>query len=180
MRTRSITTTTSGSLALLEDDVRMPAAGELDEAELNAQAGFGALKTRRGCLPLRAMDIKGRIHGLLAQVTIRQTFVNVTDESLEASYTVPLPDPAAVASYKLGGASVRTSLSLHADAAAGAIESSGAPGEGTFALTIVPLAGSGAAGLSRPRDVVFVLDCSGSTEGWKAGSWWQPAVRWRA
>jgi Ca-activated chloride channel family protein len=37
-------------------------------------------------------------------------------------------------------------------------------GEGTFALTLLPPAGAGAAA---PRDVVFVLDRSGSMAGWK-------------
>ncbi len=37
--------------------------------------------------------------------------------------------------------------------------------EGTFALTIVPPAR--AAGTTRPRDIVFVLDRSGSMQGWK-------------
>jgi len=59
--------------------------------------------------------------------------------------------------FRLGGDSVRTSLSLHPDA--------GESGEGTFALTVVPPL-LGEAG-SRPRDVVFVLDRSGSMNGWK-------------
>ena len=62
--------------------------------------------------------------------------------------------------FRLGGETVRTSLSLHPDAAK--------TGEGTFALTIVPPALQGGEPLGQqPRDVVLVLDRSGSMEGWK-------------
>ncbi len=58
--------------------------------------------------------------------------------------------------YKLGGETVSSSLTFHPDS----------PNGGTFALTVIP------PDLSpveppRPRDVVFVLDRSGSMEGWK-------------
>jgi Ca-activated chloride channel family protein len=64
-------------------------------------AGFGALTTGRGCLPLEALDVRGRIDGLLAQVTVRQTFVNATAEPLEATYIFPLPDRAAVTAFRM-------------------------------------------------------------------------------
>jgi Ca-activated chloride channel homolog len=67
----------------------------------DAEAGFGALSTNKGHLPLRAMDVRGRIDGLLAQVTLRQTFVNVTEEPLEATYIFPLPDRAAVSGFRM-------------------------------------------------------------------------------
>ncbi len=57
--------------------------------------------TARGCLPLAAMDVSGRIDGLLAQVTVRQTFVNATDEPLEATYIFPLPDRGAVTGFRM-------------------------------------------------------------------------------
>ncbi len=64
-------------------------------------AGFGALETIRGRLPLAALDVHGRIDGLLAQVTMRQTFVNVNQEPLEATYIFPLPDRAAVTGFRM-------------------------------------------------------------------------------
>ena len=64
-------------------------------------AGFGALETSRGRLPLAAMDVTGRIDGLLSQVTVRQTFVNATDEPLEATYIFPLPDRGAVTGFRM-------------------------------------------------------------------------------
>src|SRR5437763_1084794 len=51
---------------------------------VDGEAGFGALATERGRLPLQAMDVRARIDGLLCQVTVTQTFVNA------------FPDPPAV------------------------------------------------------------------------------------
>ncbi len=70
-------------------------------------AGFGALETARGRLPLAALDVSGRIDGLLSQVTVRQTFVNATDEPLEATYIFPLPDRAGGDGLSHGGGRAR-------------------------------------------------------------------------
>ncbi len=60
--------------------------------------------------------------------------------------------------FRLGGAGITSALTLHPDAQF--------PEEGTFALTVVPpLAPPDAP--TRPRDIVFLLDRSGSMEGWK-------------
>jgi Ca-activated chloride channel family protein len=66
-----------------------------------SEAGFGALSTPRGCLPLEAMDVHGRIDGLLAHVAIAQTFVNTQTEPVEATYIFPLPDRAAVTNFRM-------------------------------------------------------------------------------
>ena len=58
-------------------------------------AGFGALETERGRLPLTALDVQTYISGVTAQTTVRQTFRNALDETLEATYIFPLPDRAA-------------------------------------------------------------------------------------
>ena len=68
---------------------------------LRFDGGFGALETARGRLPLTALDVIGRIDGLLSQVTVRQTFVNATSEPLEATYIFPLPDRAAVTDFRM-------------------------------------------------------------------------------
>jgi len=86
--------TTPRALPLLEE------ASCLSETP-PGDAGFGALETIRGRLPLAALDVQGRIDGLLAQVTMRQTFVNVNDEPLEATYIFPLPDRAAVTGFRM-------------------------------------------------------------------------------
>ena len=65
------------------------------------EPGFGALSTERGKLPLEALDVRGRIDGLLARVVVRQTFVNAFDVPLEAAYIFPLPDRAAVTAFRM-------------------------------------------------------------------------------
>src|SRR5205823_1234832 len=58
--------------------------------------------------------------------------------------------------YRLGGDRVRSSLLVQPDADGE---------EGTFLFTLVPPAKG--AGATRPREIVFVLDRSGSMGGWK-------------
>src|SRR5262245_8534430 len=65
------------------------------------EAGFGSLSTARGRLPLKALDVHARIDGLLAEVALRQTFVNTLGEPLEATYIFPLPDRAAVTHFRM-------------------------------------------------------------------------------
>jgi Ca-activated chloride channel family protein len=69
--------------------------------EEDVEAGFGALRTERGCLPLRALDVQARIDGLIVRVELTQTFVNAHAEALEATYIFPLPDRAAVTRFRL-------------------------------------------------------------------------------
>ncbi len=65
------------------------------------EAGFGALRTEKGQLPLESMDVDARIDGLLARIVVRQTFVNACEEPLEAAYIFPLPDRAAVTRFRM-------------------------------------------------------------------------------
>src|SRR6266496_1703952 len=64
-------------------------------------AGFGALETARGLLPLTAMDIEARVAGVVASIEIAQTFVNTTGTAIEATYIFPLPDRAAVNRFRM-------------------------------------------------------------------------------
>lgn len=66
-----------------------------------ADSGFGGLATARGHLPLKAMSVDTEVTGLTATTRLEQTFVNVLDEPLEATYVFPLPDRAAVTSFEL-------------------------------------------------------------------------------
>ncbi len=74
---------------------------EVERCPAPQEAGFGSLTSERGPLPLKAMDIKSRIDGLIAHTTLQQTFVNVHDVPLEATYIFPLPDRAAVTRFRL-------------------------------------------------------------------------------
>ena len=75
--------------------------GLLAGAASDEEAGFGALETERGSLPLVALDVRARLAGLTSHVTVRQTFRNALDEPLEATYIFPLPDRAAVTSFRM-------------------------------------------------------------------------------
>jgi len=65
------------------------------------EAGFGALETERGLLPLIALDVDARVVGVVASIEVAQTFVNTTGLAIEATYTFPLPDRAAVHRFRM-------------------------------------------------------------------------------
>ncbi|HEU0034814.1 MAG TPA: VIT domain-containing protein [Kofleriaceae bacterium] len=67
----------------------------------DSDAGFGALQTARGLLPLVAMDVKARVAGVVASTEVAQTFVNTTGTAIEATYIFPLPDRAAVHAFQM-------------------------------------------------------------------------------
>ncbi|HEY0986618.1 MAG TPA: VIT domain-containing protein, partial [Kofleriaceae bacterium] len=67
----------------------------------NPEAGFGALRTERGLLPLIAMEVDARVAGIVATIEVAQTFVNTTGAAIEATYIFPLPDRAAVHRFKM-------------------------------------------------------------------------------
>jgi Ca-activated chloride channel family protein len=64
-------------------------------------AGFGALETARGLLPLVAMEVDARVTGVVAAIEVAQTFVNTTGAAIEATYIFPLPDRAAVNRFRM-------------------------------------------------------------------------------
>lgn len=75
---------------------------ELGRCEITVhEAGFGGLETERGMLPMRAMKVDTQIVGLTARTTLRQTFRNVFDTRLEATYIFPLPARAAVRHFRM-------------------------------------------------------------------------------
>ena len=82
------------SLPLLPDS-------ELGSRVSDDEAGFGALTTPQGVLPLRALKVHARIDGLAVRTDVVQTFVNAFSMPLEATYIFPLPDRAAVTSFKM-------------------------------------------------------------------------------
>ncbi|MEV4477645.1 VIT domain-containing protein [Nonomuraea sp. NPDC049504] len=64
-------------------------------------AGFGALLTERGNLPLESVDVTAAISGLITGVEVTQGFTNPYDVTLEATYVFPLPDRAAVTGFRM-------------------------------------------------------------------------------
>lgn len=67
----------------------------------DVEAGFGALRTERGLLPLTAMTVDARVTGVMAATEVAQTFVNTTRTAIEATYIFPLPDRAAVNRFRM-------------------------------------------------------------------------------
>ncbi len=67
----------------------------------DSDAGFGALQTTRGLLPLVAMEIDARVAGVVASIDLAQTFVNTTGTAIEATYIFPMPDRAAVHRFRM-------------------------------------------------------------------------------
>jgi Ca-activated chloride channel family protein len=109
---RPAETTLDQALPLLTDD-------ELCRcAPVEEEPGFGALATDQGCLPLTAMQVNAQVEGLLAHVTVDQTFVNTLDRPIEATYIFPLPDRMAVTRFHLevGGREVEGVLKERAAA----------------------------------------------------------------
>lgn len=66
-----------------------------------ADDGFGMLHGERGSLPLLALEVGARIAGLAAHTRVRQIFHNAFAEPIEATYIFPLPERAAVTSFRL-------------------------------------------------------------------------------
>ncbi|MGE0547237.1 MAG: VIT domain-containing protein [Kofleriaceae bacterium] len=64
-------------------------------------AGFGALRTERGLLPLTAMSVDARVSGVVAAIEVAQTFVNSLTTPIEATYMFPLPDRSAVHRFRM-------------------------------------------------------------------------------
>lgn len=67
----------------------------------DVEAGFGALRTERGLLPLVAMSVDACVAGVMASTEVAQTFVNTTRTAIEATYIFPLPDRAAVQRFRM-------------------------------------------------------------------------------
>src|SRR5215471_10214228 len=67
-------------------------------------AGFGALATERGNLPLESLDVRGVVTALSGRTELSQGFRNPYEVPLEATYIFPLPDRAAVTALRMEAA----------------------------------------------------------------------------
>ena len=84
------------SITLLSADELVRCCPPSDE-----ESGFGSLRTERGNLPLKQLQVSAKIAGLVAETQVRQTFVNTLGVPLEATYVFPLPARAAVSRFRL-------------------------------------------------------------------------------
>ena len=91
---------------------------EVGRIRILPDAGFGALSTDRGNLPLDRLDVRTTITGLVAHTVVTTEFVNVHDTALEATYIFPLPDRAAVTGMTMTADSRTVEAELRERAAA--------------------------------------------------------------
>lgn len=72
------------------------------QKQKKAPATEGALRVmgpdgrERGLCPLKRTDVKADVSGFISRVTVTQTFQNPLNQAIEAVYTFPLPNDAAV------------------------------------------------------------------------------------
>ncbi|MEM6689107.1 MAG: ATPase, T2SS/T4P/T4SS family [Planctomycetota bacterium] len=77
----------------------LPRMGELESGE--PRASFGAMKSSVGNLPLKQLGYETRVVGLVARTTITQTYYNLFDECIEATYVFPIEGEHAVIDCEL-------------------------------------------------------------------------------
>ena len=85
---------TASPMALMSDE-------EVAGYGRDPEAGFGALQTAHGMLPLVAMEVDARVAGVVATIDVAQTFRNTSGAAIEATYIFPLPDRAAVHRFRM-------------------------------------------------------------------------------
>jgi Ca-activated chloride channel homolog len=74
---------------------------EMDKLAATENEGLGGLQSDKGPLPLKALDVRARLEGLLSEVSVTQVFVNTHAVPVEATYIFPLPDRAAVTGFRM-------------------------------------------------------------------------------
>lgn len=113
-----------------------------------------------GLSPEQASTLRSSLHAVRVEAGDGRTRIALLpspDERLNRDFIVR---------YRLGGTQIKSTLAFHPDVRTGQRHDGDGDGDGTFALTLLPPKAEGAAAV-RPRDVVFVLDRSGSMDGWK-------------
>ena len=73
-----------------------PPAGEVSGQTPGSLGIVGKDGKIQGTCPLKHTDVRAGISGFLARVTVTQTFANTASQNIEAVYTFPLPQDAAV------------------------------------------------------------------------------------
>jgi Ca-activated chloride channel family protein len=85
----------SGKTALPQSTPRAATGNSTGTSRADVTDGALALPDGQFC-PLTHTDVQGELSGLLARVKVTQEFVNPTSDRVEAVYTFPLPQHAAV------------------------------------------------------------------------------------
>ncbi|HWS89487.1 MAG TPA: TonB family protein [Pyrinomonadaceae bacterium] len=101
----------SAPSAFAQDDSQRVTAGALN--------AFGTRGRARGLCPLKHTDVRASVAGFLARVTVTQEFENPFKEKIEAVYTFPLPQAAAVddMTMRVGGRTVKGKIMRREEAA---------------------------------------------------------------
>ena len=89
--------------------IETPAHAASDQSTAGSLQAIDASGKAAGLCPLKHTDVKAEISGFLSRVTVRQEFENPFKEKIEAVYTFPLPQSAAVddMTMEVGGRTVR-------------------------------------------------------------------------
>ncbi len=74
--------------------------------------GLGSLTTSRGCLPLKALDVRAAVNGLVSEVSVRQTFYNEADDCLGFSRAQTCPKKILPSKAPQGGSCFAISVSV--------------------------------------------------------------------
>src|SRR6188472_888966 len=82
---------------------------------------------------LRGVHLKARLSGMSQRTTVEQTFVNLEPRAIEAVYTFPLPDGAAVCAFEvITGDRVLTGVIEESERAIEQYDDAIAEGHGAF------------------------------------------------
>ena len=98
-RLRPLSVVVCLSLITLTAIILWPAQSTVSAAGGGIAGSLGIISkdgSIKSSCPLRHTEVRGAISGFLARVTVTQTFENTATQKIEAVYTFPLPDNAAV------------------------------------------------------------------------------------
>ena len=111
-RLRPLSVAVCLSLITLTAIILWPAQSTVSAASDPSAGSLGIIGkdgSIKSTCPLRHTEVRGAISGFLARVTVRQRFENTASQKIEAVYTFPLPDNAAVddMTIQIGSRTVR-------------------------------------------------------------------------
>src|SRR5215831_12040648 len=98
-RLRALAVVVCLSLVTLTAVILWPAQSTVSAASEPTAGSLGIIGkdgSVKSTCPLRHTDVRGAISGFLARVTVTQAFENTATQKIEAVYTFPLPQNAAV------------------------------------------------------------------------------------